>query len=476
MIFRILSNTPRLPYKIWGLSILTTCFSFFLLEAQNEADAFLIKSIYDNSVTKGAAYDWLSHLTQEIGARISGSPQSMAAVEYTRQIMNTLELDEVRLQECLVPHWSRGEKEMVRVVNSNRMGSLDLAALSLGNSIGTGPGGITAEVIEVKSLEQVDSLGRDGINGKIVFYNRALDNTQINTFRAYGGAVDQRVYGASRASKYGALAVVVRSMTTKIDDFPHTGSVFYDDQSPAIPALAISTKASNVLSDLIREENVRLHLRNTSKMLSPKKSYNVIGEIKGSEKPDEIILVGGHLDSWDVGEGAHDDGAGCVQALDVLNILKMIGYQPKRTIRCVMFMNEENGQQGAITYKEKSDEKEEFHLAAIESDRGGFTPRGFTCDGDASIFNRKFKQVTEWESLLAPYGLSFKKGGSGADITRLKNQKGLLFGFWPDSQRYFDYHHTASDVFEAVNKRELQLGVAAIASLVYLLDKYGLED
>ena len=462
-------------YNVKILSFLGSLFLATLVLGQNQDDAFVIKSIYDKSMTEGQAYYWLNYLTKGIGARLAGSPESLAAVEYTRQILDSMDLDKIWLQECQVPHWIRGGHEQVRIVNSSKMGSVDLPALSLGNSIGTGLQGLTAQVVEVKSLDEVDSLGKDNIQGRIVFFNRPLDNTQINTFRAYGGAVDQRVYGASRAAKYGAVGVLVRSMTTQLDDNPHTGTVVYQGDYPFIPAIAISTNASELLSQLLKEEPIRVFMKNNSKMLPDKTSYNVIGEIRGSEKPDEIILVGGHLDSWDVGEGAHDDGAGCVQAMDVLYILKSLNYKPKRTIRCVLFMNEENGQQGAIAYADTSNDKGEFHLAAIESDKGGFTPRGFTCDGDPSIFNRKFKQVTDWSSLLEPYGLTLAKGGSGADITRLKSQKGLLFGFLPDSQRYFDYHHTTTDNFEAVNKRELQMGAAAMTSLVYLLDKYGLK-
>ncbi|MEN0003826.1 MAG: M28 family peptidase [Bacteroidota bacterium] len=457
-------------------------FCFFLagtLLGQQETpsnDAFFIRSIYDQALTNGQAYDWLTFLSEEIGGRLSGSPEAAAAVEYTRQVMDTLGMDSIWLQPCQVPHWSRGEREQVRIVNSSKMGTVALRALALGNSIGTGPAGLAAEVVEVKSLEEVDSLGRSEVEGRIVFYNGPMDPTQINTFNAYGGAAGQRVYGASKAAKYGAVAVLVRSLTNRIDTVPHTGVMIYRDEAPQIPAIAISTMDAELLSRLLQEEPVRVFMRNTSKMLAEKTSYNVIGEIRGSTHPEEIILVGGHLDSWDVGGGAHDDGAGCVHSLDVIHILKRLGYQPNRTIRCVMFMNEENGQYGAQVYQKISDENGEYHLAAIESDRGGFTPRGFSCDADERVFNQKFKKLTEWLPLLEPYGLTFKKGGSGADISRLKPQKGMLIGFMPDSQRYFDYHHTPIDHIQAVNKRELHMGVAAMTSLVYLLDKYGLDE
>ncbi len=438
-----------------------------------EEDAFFIRSIYDEALTEGKAYDWLNYLSLRIGGRLSGSPQAAAAVEYTRQQLDRLGLDTVYLQECMVPYWIRGEKEQVRIVNSTKIGSLDLNALALGNSVGTGPLGLTAEVIEVRSLAEVDSLGEE-VAGKIVFYNRPMDPTQLNTFYAYGGAVDQRGFGPATAAKYGAAAAIVRSMTNRSDDIPHTGSTINDDRYPLIPSVAISTNDADLLSELLKQENVRVYMRTTCENLPPVKSYNVIGEIYGSEYPDEIILVGGHLDSWDVGTGAHDDGAGCVHAMDVLHLLKRLNYQPKRTIRCVLFMNEENGLAGATAYQKASFEKNEFHMAAIESDRGGFTPRGFSADGDESIFNKKLAKVLKWLPLLEPYGLNFTTGGSGADISGLKPQKGLLFGFVPDSQRYFDYHHTPIDGLDVVNKRELHLGAAAITSLVYLLDKYGI--
>ncbi len=444
------------------------------LAQSTDKDAFFIKNIHHTALTQGKSYPWLTFLTTQIGARLSGSPQAAAAVEYTKQMLDTLNLDTVWLQPCVVPHWVRGEKEQIRIVQSNILGSVELNGVALGSAIGTGKDGVAAEVVEVRSLDEVEQLGEKGLKGKIVFFNRPMDATQLNTFAAYGGAVDQRVFGPVRAAKYGAVAAIVRSMTTRLDDVPHTGTTFYSETERNIPAVAISTNHAELLSELLQKEAVKIFIRTTCQHLSPQLSYNVIGEIKGSELPEEIILVGGHLDAWDLGQGAHDDGAGCVQAMDVLQIFKRLNYQPKRTIRCVLFMNEENGQTGAIAYRDSSMANREFHLAAIESDRGGFTPRGFSCEGDESIFEQRFKKVLTWSDLLEPYELRFQKGGSGADISRLKPQKGLLFGFLPDSQRYFDYHHTDIDRMEAVNKRELELGAAAMASLVYLIDQYGL--
>lgn len=447
-----------------------------LAPVHSQEDARFIRSIYDEALSRGDCYDWLRSLTKEVGPRLAGSPGAAAAVELMRQLMDTLAFDTVYLQPCLVPRWERGEPEEVRIVNSSRIGSRSLRALALGNSIGSGPAGISSEVVEVHSLDALDTLGRAAIAGKIVFFNRPMDPRQLNTFAAYGGAVDQRGIGAARAARYGAIGVVVRSMTTRRDDIPHTGSLRYEAGTPAIPAVAISTNDADLLSELLRTEAVRLYMRTHCRILPPVMSYNVIGEVRGEEFPDEIILTGGHLDSWDVGEGAHDDGAGCVQALQVWPLLRRLGYRPRRTHRAVLFMNEENGLAGGQAYWAASNAAKEFHLAAIESDRGGFTPRGFSCEAVDSVFTSYYRQVNRWLPLLEPYGLSFTTGGSGADISGLKRQGGMLFGFLPDSQRYFDYHHTAIDVFEAVNRRELELGAASMTALVYLLDRYGLQQ
>ena len=436
-----------------------------------DADALEIRRIHDFAMTEGEAYDWLTYLTTRIGGRLSGTPQAAAAVEYAAQVMDTIGFDRVWRQPVMVPHWDRGEPEVVRVAQS-MAGSFDLNALALGGSVGTGPAGIAAEVIEVPNLEAIDSLGEE-VRGKIVFYNQPMDPTMLNSFAAYGGAVGQRVYGATRAAKYGAVGALVRSMTTRQDDIPHTGSNVYLDEYPKTPAIAISTNDADRLSDLLKAGSVTVYIRTTSQMLPDKLSHNVIGEIRGSERPDEIILVGGHLDSWDVGTGAHDDGAGVVHAMDAIYVLRKLGWQPRRTIRCVAFMNEENGLRGGREYARVSDENQEFHLAAIESDRGGFTPRGFTIQKtEAPDFDARFKQLLAYQELLEAYDLYFELGGSGADIGPLKGQNGLLIGFLPDSQRYFDYHHTPIDRFDAVSKRELQLGVAAMASLVWLIDRY----
>lgn len=442
---------------------------------QHSADSAFIRSIYNQTLSDGSSYAWLEHLTQRIGNRLSGSENAEKAVRWTKSMLDTLGLDTVWLQPIMVPHWVRGAAEQVRIKGTKSRAQINLHALALGGSVATPIAGIQAPVVEVKTWAELDKLGEAGIKGKIVFFNRPMDPTKIRTFEAYGGAVDQRVGGASKAARYGAVGVLVRSMTLKLDDVPHTGTLIYDSAYAKIPAVAISTKDAEKLSKLLRtERDARVYMKLNCKTLPDAPSFNVIGEIRGSERPNDYIIVGGHLDSWDVGQGAHDDGTGIVQSMEVIRTMKRLGYRPKHSLRCVLFMNEENGGRGGDMYAKESKRKGEFPLAAIESDAGGFTPRGFGFEGDPAVFGKFFEKVMGQESLLAPYGLNFSKGGSGSDVGHLRDQKGLLIGYSPDSQRYFDIHHTAADVFSAVNKRELELGAASMSALVYLLDKYGL--
>jgi hypothetical protein len=431
-----------------------------------------IKKIFDEELSNGHTYSNLRYLCKEIGNRLSGSPEAAAAVEYTRQLMMSYGFDTVYLQPVMVPHWVRGGKDVVKIVNSEKLGPLELKSLALGNTVGTGPSGLVAEVIEVSGLEQLKQIGAQ-VKDKIVFFNGAMDPTQINTFDAYSGAVPQRGSGASEAARYGAKAVLVRSMSNRIDDIPHTGNQRYNSDLPKIPALAISTQAAELLSKSLKEQkNLRIYVESHGEMLENALSYNVIGEIRGTEKPEEIIAVGGHLDSWDVGEGAHDDGSGCLQAVEVLRLYKKLGLKPKRTIRAVMWMNEENGLRGGTEYARVAKEKGEKHIAAIESDSGGFLPIGFSSTGTEAQ-RSKFQS---WKNYFLPYQLwNFEMDGGGADIGPLRDQGLLLIGLEPDSQKYFIYHHTEADVFEAVDQRELELGAAAMTALVYLLEQEGME-
>jgi len=438
--------------------------------AQTE-DEKQIKALYDAALTNGKAYDWLNYLSNQIGGRLSGSVQAEQAVAYTKAEMDALGLDKVWLQPVMVPKWVRGTPEFA-YLESKPGFTTNVPICALGGSVATPAGGIKANVIEVQGLDELEKLGREKIKGKIVFYNRPMEAALINTFEAYGGCVDQRSSGAREASKYGALGVIVRSMNLRLDDYPHTGAMNYGDipDTEKIPAAAISTNAAELLSTTLKlDPNIQFYFKQNCKTLDDVPSYNVIGEIKGSTFPDEIMVVGGHLDSWDLGDGSHDDGAGCVQSMEVLRLLKKTGYTPKRTLRVVLFMNEENGLRGGRQYAAEAVAKQENHVFALESDSGGFTPRGFSFDSSDADFNT----ILEWKRFFEPYLVhQFIQGGSGADIGPLKKDGMILAGLRPDSQRYFDHHHAAYDTFEHVNKRELELGAAAMASLIYLVDKY----
>ena len=435
-------------------------------------DSTQLRAIYNYNLTQGNCYENLRSLCKDVGNRLSGSHSAQKAVEWAALLMKKTKLDTIYFQRIMVPHWVRGKTELVSW--KNKKGSIvNVNCTALGGSVGTN-GVLKGDLIEINNWNQLEEYGEKLIKGKIVFFNRPMNPTYISTGMAYGNCVDQRHNGASRAVEYGAIAVIVRSMTLKFDKNPHTGSMSYTDSTKKIPAVAISTKDAHDLSEALKINNVKsLSLELSCKQLPDTVSYNVIGEIKGSKFPEEIILVGGHLDSWDIGEGAHDDGAGVVQSLQVLETFKKMNIKPKRTLRCVMYMNEENGNRGGEHYANMVRNNSEKHLFALESDRGGFSPRGFSIDGN----KLQLEYLQTFKNLFEPYQLHiFSKGYSGVDIGPLKDGKLCLVGLVPDSQRYFDYHHSKEDVFENVHKRELELGASAITSIVYLVDKYGLPS
>lgn len=452
-----------------SLSLLFAITSLYA-SAQNP-DSVRVKRIVDEVMTNGKAYDNLRVLCKQIGARLSGSPQAQKAVEATAKMLKAAGADTVYLQPCMVPHWVRGEKEQGKIMLDKNQ-SFNLRLCALGNSVGTGPKGITGDVVEVNSFDELEKLGTEGVKGKIVFFNFPMNPTYIATFRAYGESGGSRTRGATRAAKLGAIGVMVRSLASNPDDHPHTGVTVYNDSFPKIPAVAISTNDAERLSiELTTHEKVKAYFRTTSKMLPDVQSYNVVGEIRGSETPEEIITVGGHLDSWDLAEGANDDGSGIVQSIEVLRALKATGMRPKRTVRAVMFMNEENGGRGGEKYFELAKQNNEHHIFALESDAGGFTPRGF----GLQMSDEQFAKAIKWKELFYDYGIySFTKGGGGSDIGPLKGLGTALAGLSPDSQRYFDIHHAETDTFENVSRRELHLGAANMAALVWLVSEYGL--
>jgi carboxypeptidase Q len=435
-----------------------------------QSDTVIMKRIADDIMTRGAAYENLRFICKKIGPRLSGSPQGAKAVQETARMMREMGADTVFLQECMVPHWVRGEKETAKLILANGK-EYALRAAALGNSVGTPAAGIKANVIEVRSFDELETV-KQNVKGNIVFFNYGMDPTYIRTFQAYGAAGIYRGNGPSMAAKYGAVGVIIRSLASNPDDHPHTGSTRYTDSLPKLPAIAISTNDADYLSSALKKKMVsQVYFKTSCQMLPDVLSHNVVAEIRGMQFPDEVITVGGHIDSWDLAEGAHDDGAGCVQSMELIRAFKTLGIRPKRTIRVVMFQNEENGLRGGTKYAELAKADKRKYIFALESDAGGFTPRAFGVSGT----DAQKAKLKGWAPLFYPYGISeISDGGGGADIGPLRPLGTAMAGLSPDSQRYFDIHHAETDVFEAVSRRELHLGATVMAQLVYLVSEYGL--
>ncbi len=461
---RILLLIVFLPYYVFSQG----------LYSSSNPDSVFIRKMANNVLEDHSSYENLRHLTKKIGARLAGSPQMVQAEQWGAAALKTAGADKLILQECMVPHWIRGgvDKAIISYYNNGKKQTTSIAVLALGNSIGTGPKGIKAPLIMVHSFDELEQKKAD-LKGKIVFYNVPFEQSFLQTFEAYGKNVVYRGTSASRAAQYGAVAVLIRSMSHSMDNFPHTGAMRYQDSIAQIPAAAVGLRDVELLDTLFKQnKSIEAQLTTNGKMLPDVVGHNVIGELTGTEFPNEIITVGGHLDSWDVGEGAHDDGAGIVQTIEILRVFKAMGFQPKHTIRFVLFANEENGTRGGLKYAEEAKNSGEKHLFALESDAGGFTPRGFSMTSSKETLEK----MRSWIPLFIPYGVTdIQPGGGGTDITPLNRELGIpIAGLRPDSQRYFDLHHAASDVFEAVNIRELKFGAINMAALLYLVDKYGL--
>jgi carboxypeptidase Q len=430
-------------------------------------DSLFIRKIYDEALVSGQCYENLRSLCKDIGARITGSAEAKMAIKWGHDLLESYGFDNVYLQEIKVPHWERGTTEAGWIMNeAGELSKLNI--LALGGSIGT-EGLLEGEVILVESVADLEKVGKEKIKGKIVFFNKPFDQSQITTFKAYGACVDQRWDGATKATLYEAKAVIIRSMAQSTDEHAHTGSMHYEEGVIKIPAAAISTVDSDRLVEWLQKGKVFVKMEMDCRFYPDETSYNVIAEMTGNED-DKIITFGGHLDSWDVGEGAHDDGAGIVHSIEAIRILHKLNYNNNHTLRCVLFMNEENGNFGGKSYAEIASENKEQHICAIESDRGGFLPIGFDIQGTPA----QVEMVQQFRNLLYDFELyKFEAGYSGVDIRPLLQhypdmvQLGLVI----NSQEYFDYHHAETDVFESVNKRELELGSAAMAAIIYLMDK-----
>lgn len=439
-------------------------------------DSAMVARIHDHVLGQGGCVEDLRVLCKEVGARLSGSPEADAAILWGAKTLRESGAPEVRMQTVIVPHWERGHVERAWLrIDGGEAEPLKISAL--GGSIGT-EGVIEAPVRVFRQFEELDSLGEKGLDGAIAFFNRPMDPLMISAGGAYGGANNQRSRGAVEAADHGGVAALVRSLTHALDTFPHTGAMRYDDAVHRVPAAAVSTVDARRISGLLSDgHDVRVGLEMGCILHDDKAQANVIAEWTGTEHPDRYIVVGGHLDSWDIGEGAHDDGAGIVHSIEVMRTLVALGYQPRHTIRVVLFINEENGNNGGKTYARKAREKGEWHVAALESDAGGDAPRGWAIDAtDVGT-----EAVRAWRESLVDYGMGdLRRGGAGVDIGPLKKEKPagqrpLMVGLRPNSQRYFDYHHSDRDVFENVHPRELKLGAAALTSMVYLLDRLDYE-
>lgn len=452
--------------KKWIFILLLSSMSLQGLAQTDVEDTYgdLADQILSEALTYKVGYNWMREFC-DIGARYPGSGNLEKAIEWTRRKMESLELDTVWEQKVMIPHWKRG-KAGLRVINSIHHNGDELTIAALGRSLPT-DGIISGEVVEVTSFDELDSLAEQ-VKDKIVFYNVLFDHAKPFTFDAYGKSVQYRVFGASRAAQYGAIAVLVRTITSKPDDEPHHGTLYYEEDKPKIPGATITVKdAENLHAMLTKEPDIILEMYLDCETLPDMESSNVIGEIKGSKYPDEIIVIGGHIDSWDAGDGAHDDAAGCLQTIEVMQLMKKLDIKPSRTIRCVMFVNEEAGISGGKVYGAYADSVNEKHVVALESDAGAFTPRGFFVKTDSTTL----LQMQEWLPVLRKASIEWiEDGHTGVDM-RFINNLTVSASYMPDCQRYFDYHHSANDVFSAIHPREFEMSTAAIAIYTLLLSE-----
>jgi carboxypeptidase Q len=411
------------------------------------------------------AYKKLAYLTDQIGNRLAGSQQLDKAIAWAAQAMKDDGLD-VRTEKVMVPHWVRGIEDGAITSPVDRK----LHLLTLGGSVATPKGGITAPVVVVRDWKDLEAKA-DQIKGAIVVYNVAMPAWTADKGSGYGSVVGYRFAGASRAAKYGAVAALVRSVTAKSLSTPHTGAMGYAPDQPKIPTASISVEDAELLDRLAAQGKVTIRLRLEPQQLPDVESANVIGELRGSEKPDEIVVIGGHIDSWDVGQGAHDDGAGCVVMMQALKTLKQLGLTPKRTIRVVLFTNEENGTRGAKGYAEQHKAELGKHVLALESDSGGFAPRGFGIGHkDADAAKRVRARLTEIAALMGPLGkLRVEEGHGGTDIEPMEAFGVPQVGLEVNGEKYFDYHHTEADTLDKVNPQDLADMVAAVAVLAYVV-------
>lgn len=426
------------------------------------------RQIIDATLAGNDAYAKLEELCLDIGHRLSGSENLERAIHWAAERLRRDGHEHVRTESVAVTRWVRGA-ESLELLEPR---SVPLAMLGLGGSVGTPPGGITAPVVVIEDFDELDALG-EKLAGKIVLYNFKMPESDARSGSGYGAAVRYRGSGARRAAEHGAVAGLVRSVTTRSLRSPHTGALSYGDAKRQIPSAAVSVEDAEMLARL-QKRGVPLVARlvmeaRTETDSAP--SANVLAELAGREKPEEIVVIGGHIDSWDVGQGAHDDGGGCVVAMEALSVLRKLNLRPRRTIRVVLFTNEENGLAGGKAYAEAHAAELPRHVAAIESDSGVAAPVGYSIQmEEGPRRDTALRQVQEIVRLLAPLGAdSAQLGHGGADIGPMRSAGVPLLGHNADMTHYFDIHHTHADTIDKVDPQELSRNVAAMAVTAYVL-------
>lgn len=430
-----------------------------------------LKRIQEAALASDYAYRQTAYLSNNIGPRLSGSPQAQRAVEYVADELKRLGLD-VKLEKLMVPHWVRGAEtgELVEYAGQAPQTTQKIVLTALGGSVATPAEGLTAEVVVVRDFNELELLGRDKVAGKIVLFDVHFDRqmaAQGYGGDAYGQVAGYRVVGASAAARHGAVASLVRSIGGSQNRLAHTGAMRYAEDAPRIPAAAVSSEDADLIVGLVKDGKVRLHLTLTPRQLPDAVSYNVVADLKGSEKPEEVVIVSGHLDSWDLGTGAIDDAAGVAVAMQTAQLLKQLNLRPRRTIRVIAWMNEENGLVGGRTYAREHASELSNHYAAIESDRGAGHPLGF----EAMVNPEVLPMLAPVSEVLRSQGAGLlrRTEGTEADISPIAAQGVPAFGLWQDTRTYFNYHHTAADTLDKVSPRELAENAAAMAVLAYAL-------
>jgi hypothetical protein len=430
-----------------------------------------IKAIQKAALQSDYAYRQLAHLSQNIGARLSGSPQAQAAVEYTAAEFRKLGL-EVKLEKVMVPHWVRGEESgaLVEYPHMAPGTTQKIVLTALGGSVATSANGLVADVVVVNDFDELKELGRGRVEGKIVLFNPKFDQRLADnglSGPAYGQAVIYRGQGATEAARLGAVAALVRSVGGANFRLPHTGALRYADGVTKIPSAAVTAEDAETMAALASQGRVRMRLVLTPQTLPDAVSYNVVADLKGSEHPEQIVIVSGHLDSWDLGTGTIDDGAGCVMAMQAAQLLQQLRLRPKRTIRIVLWMNEENGLMGARTYGHDHKDDLANHFAAIEADSGAGRPLGINAAGKPELLTLLEPLASILQSQGA--GVTQMVEETGADISVLQAAGVPTFAALQDSRTYFSYHHTAADTLDKVDSRDLQENCAVVAALAYML-------